>query len=123
MQVVVIGGNTAPGGSILAKYGGRIALKNVCSGKYSRTRSISVLSPFSLALGVIGTQNAATLGCSLLGKFLGAENGLVKADRATEANVAAQVRARMRACSNGPRMHVFGMRAFSSVCGLDWLRV
>jgi len=54
-EVVVIGGTTAPGGSILAKYGGRIALKNVCSGK-----------------------------------FLGAENGVVKADRATEANVAAQ---------------------------------
>ena len=59
----------------------------------------------------------------LLGKFLGAENGVVKADRATEANVAAQVRARMRACSNAPRMHVFGMRACTRVCACVSLRV
>jgi hypothetical protein len=54
-QVVVIGQATAPGGSIVAKFGGKIALKNLCNGK-----------------------------------FVGAENGGVKADRNADANDVAQ---------------------------------
>jgi len=50
-EVVVIGGSTAAGGSIIAKFNGKIALKNLCNGK-----------------------------------FVGAENGGVKADRNTDAN-------------------------------------
>jgi len=33
-EVVVIGGTTSAGGSVVAKFGSRIALKNVCNGKF-----------------------------------------------------------------------------------------